>query len=230
MKALGALAACLLLAACTTTQVKVVGQDALQTPASDSKGLLIQPDVRLGVLTAAGMQEARADWSQDAQRYLGMALRDNLAARGHPFEMLDPEASMEGRAGQLLRLHEAVGASIQQFEYSGLRLPTKPKDRFDWTLGDGALVLRDKHGADYALFVTGRGTYSSAGRKALWLGAAMLGVSVPLGSQQVYASLVDLRTGQVIWYNIAVVGPQADIRTADGARALVQDLMKKAPI
>ncbi|WP_176695859.1 hypothetical protein [Phenylobacterium immobile] len=58
----------------------------------------------------------------------------------------------------------------------------------------------------------------------------MLGVAVPLGVQQVYASLVDLRTGRVVWYNVAVVGPQSDIRTEEGARALVVDLMKKAPI
>lgn len=230
MKLLGALAACLLLAACTTTQVKTIGASAAQPPTADSKGLLIQPDIRLGVLTASGMTEARADWSQDAQRYLVTAMRDDLAARGHPFEVLNPEASMEGRTGQLLRLHEAVSASIQQFEYGAMRLPTKPKDQLDWTLGDGALVIRDQHGADYALFITGRGTYSSAGRKALWLGAAMLGVSVPLGSQQVFASLVDLRSGKVVWCNVAVVGPQTDIRTADGAKALVADLMKKAPI
>jgi hypothetical protein len=230
MKLLGAIAACLLLAACTTTQVKVAGQESLTTPAAASKGLLMQPDIQLAVLTASDLEEPRADWSRDAQRHLGAALRDDLAGRGHPFEVLDPQQSMDGRAGQLLRLHEAVGSSIQSFEYGAMRLPTKPKGQFDWTLGEGALVIREQHGADYALFVTGRGTYSSAGRKALWLGAAMLGVSVPLGVQQVYASLVDLRTGRVIWYNVAVVGPQSDIRTEEGARALVVDLMKKAPI
>ncbi len=138
MKALATLAACLLLAACTTTQVKTAAVESLNAPAADSKGLLMQPDIQLAVLTASGLEEPRADWSQDAQRHLGAALRDDLAARGHPFEVLDPQQSMDGRAGQLLRLHEAVGASIQSFEYGAMRLPTKPKGQFDWTLGEGA--------------------------------------------------------------------------------------------
>jgi len=38
----------------------------------------------------------------------------------------------------------------------GALLPTK-KGSFDWTLGDGATVLRDAKGADYAIFVTALG-------------------------------------------------------------------------
>jgi len=90
--------------------------------------------------------------------------------------------------------------------------------------------MRDQFGADYALFVTARGTYSSAGRKAAMIGMAMLGVSIPLGSQQIFASLVDLRTGRVVWFNVATAGPQADIRTPEGASLLVKDLLKGVPI
>jgi uncharacterized 2Fe-2S/4Fe-4S cluster protein (DUF4445 family) len=62
------------------------------------------------------------------------------------------------------------------------------------------------------------------------LGAAMLGVAVPLGSQQVFASLVDLRTGQVVWFNVATAGPNADMRSADGAAALTTAVLKGAPL
>jgi uncharacterized 2Fe-2S/4Fe-4S cluster protein (DUF4445 family) len=62
------------------------------------------------------------------------------------------------------------------------------------------------------------------------IGMAMLGVSIPLGSQQIFASLVDLRTGQVVWFNVATAGPQADIRTPEGANLLVKDLLKGVPL
>lgn len=229
MRRLLAVVACLVLAACTTTNVKSASSSQVLATAPDAKGLLVQPDVQLSLLTTAGLQEAREDWSRAGQTNLGQAIKDQLAGRAHPFQTLDPEESMQGRTGQLLRLHEVVGQSVLVFEYSGLVLPTK-KGSFDWTLGEGAQVLREERGADYALFVTARGTYASAGRKALMIGAAMLGVGVPLGSQQVFASLVDLRTGRVVWFNVATAGPSADIRSPEGAQALAASLLKGVPL
>jgi hypothetical protein len=224
-----ALLACAFIAGCTTTDVKSAAPGAITATAPNSKALLVQPDVQLSVLTAAGLSEAREDWSRSGQANLAEALKEQLQTRSHPLEVLDPAASMSGRTGQLLRLNEAVGESIRTFEYGALKLPTK-KGSFDWTLGDGAQELRAEKGADYALFVTARGTYASAGRKAVMVGAALLGVAVPLGQQQVFASLVDLRTGRVVWFNVAVAGPQADMRSPDGARSLCQALLKGVPL
>lgn len=229
MKTLAALLACALLAGCTTTNVKSATPGAMTATAPNAKALLVQPDVQLAVITAAGLREAREDWSLSGQANLATALREQLQTRSHPIEILDPAASMSGRTGQLLRLNEAVGESIRTFEYGALKLPTK-KGAFDWTLGDGAQELRAERGADYALFITARGTYASAGRKAVMVGAALLGVSVPLGQQQVFASLVDLKTGRVVWFNAAVAGPQADMRSPVGARSLCQDLLKGVPL
>lgn len=221
--------ACAVLAGCTTTNVKSAAGGMAAAPSPNAKGLLVQPDVQLALLTASGLQEPREDWSRSGRSNLAAALTSELQQRSHPFEALDPDASMEGRTGQLLRLNEAVGQSVIVFEYSGLRLPTKTAG-FDWTLGEGAQTLRAERGADYALFVTARGTYASAGRKAMMVGAALLGVSVPLGSQQVFASLVDLRTGRVVWFNVAVAGPAADLRSPEGAQALAKSLLKGVPL
>ena len=229
MRLLALVAACFALAACTTTSSRTAATNQFFAAAPNAKGLLLQPDVQLSLLTATGLQERREDWSRSAQSNLSAAIQAELKGRSHPFETLDPQASMEGRTGQVLRLHEAVGQSVVVFEYAGQKLPTK-KGSFDWTLGEGAKVIRDQYGADYALFVTGRGTYASAGRKALMVGAALFGVGVPLGKQQVFASLVDLRTGRLVWFNVANAGPSADIRTAEGAAALAKSLLKGAPI
>jgi hypothetical protein len=219
--------ACLLLAACTTTNTKLaLGADV--KPPSGARVLLLQPEVQLALLTAGGVQEPRADWSKAARSNLSKELESQLKTRAHSLKVLDADSVMEGRQGQLLRLHEAVGQSVLLFNYGPFKLPTKKG--FDWTLGQGAQTLATQHQADYALFVQGQGTYASGARIATAIGMSLLGVSVPLGQQQVFASLVDLKTGKVVWFNVATAGPQADMREAAGAESLTTSLLKNVPL
>ena len=78
--------------------------------------------------------------------------------------------------------------------------------------------------------MTARGTYASGGRVAAMIGFAALGVSVPLGNQYAMASLVDLKTGRIVWYNTALAGPNADMRQPEGAKILVTAMLKDAPL
>lgn len=231
MRLLLAIAACVVLAACgTTTDIRTAAPTAINKPATNAKVIVVQPDVQLSLLTTVGLQEPRADWSQQARGNLASALQSEMRAKTHPSELLDPGTAMAGREGQLIRLHDAVGQSILAFNYGLINLPTKKKGEFDWTLGEGAQELRVNRGADYALFVTARGSYSSAGRKAMMVAGALLGVGVPLGGQQAFASLVDLKTGRIVWFNVARAGPDDDMRSAEGSRALVGQLLTGAPL
>ena len=220
--------ACLWLAACTTTNTRLADAAAPKPPAG-SQVVLMQPGVQLGLLTAGGITEPRADWAKQAQENLSREIQAQLKARAHDFKMLDPEQEMDGRSGQLLRLNGAVGQSILLFSYGPYTLPTKGK-AFDWTLGDGVKTLAERHGAQYALFVNAQGNYASGGRVAASIGMAMLGVAIPLGQQQVMASLVDLKTGKVVWFNVAVAGPGADMREPAGAASLTESLLKNIPL
>lgn len=219
--------ACACLAACTTTNTKVAFNNPAKPPAG-ARVLLLQPDIELSVLTAAGLQEPRADWSTTARDNLSADIEAAMKSRAHAFKTVDPNAAMSGRNGQLLRLHGAVGNSILMFNYGVYALPTKKL--FDWTLGPGAQALAESQDADYALFVTGRGSYASGGRVATAIGLSLLGVGVPLGGQTVFASLVDLRTGQVVWFNVATAGPSADMREDKGSDLLVASLLKDLPL
>jgi hypothetical protein len=220
--------ACLMLAACTTTNVKSAA--GLPTaPAPGARILLIEPDVKLNIILASGLQEHRADWTAAARTNLLAAVERSLQTRAHSFELFKPDENMDGRAGQLLRLNAAVGQAIILHSYGPFTLPTKGKT-FDWTLGEGAKSLAGAGEADYALFVHGAGSYSSGGRVAVMVGAALLGVSIPTGSQQVYASLVDLKTGKVIWFNVAIASPSADMREPAGATLLVESMLKDIPL
>ena len=62
------------------------------------------------------------------------------------------------------------------------------------------------------------------------IGAAALGVSLPMGGQEAYASLVELKTGKVVWFNQAVAGPTADMRSPEGAKLLTEALLKDLPL
>jgi hypothetical protein len=53
---------------------------------------------------------------------------------------------------------------------------------------------------------------------------------VPLGSQTVQLSLVDLKTGNIVWYNNVLAGPGADMRSRAGAKSLVEGLLKDIPL
>jgi hypothetical protein len=229
MKRLFALAAaCLMLAACTTTNVKsAAGLPA--APPKEARILLVEPDVKLSIILASGLQEVRADWTATARANLQSAVEQSLKMRTHSYILFKPDENMDGQAGQLLRLNAAVGQSIMLHSYGPYPLPTKGKV-FDWTLGEGATTLAGSGEADYALFVHGAGSYSSGGRVAVMVGAALLGVSLPTGGQQVYASLVDLKSGKVVWFNVAMAAPGADMRDPEGAAALVESMLKDVPL
>jgi hypothetical protein len=228
LKKLCAVSALLVLAACATSAPKTfTGQ--FEPPAAGSRVLVMTPDVQLAVLTAAGLQEPREDWSRSARDNLAAAIATHIDSEGHVSSALDPTTAMEGRVGQIIRLHDAVGSSILAINYLGVNVPTR-RANFEWTLGEGVQELAAAHNADYALFVTARGSYASAGRAAAVVGMAILGVGLPMGGQQAFASLVDLRTGNVIWFNVVTAAPNEDMREPDGAADVARRLMQDAPL
>lgn len=216
--------AALALAACASSQPKTFAGEFAAPPAG-SRILVMAPDVQLSILTAAGMQEPREDWSRAARESLAPALSNYVQTEGHAASALDPTTAMEGRVGQIIRLHDAVGTSILAINYLGVNIPTR-RDNFAWTLGEGAQQLGQTYNADYALFVTARGNYSSGARMAL----AVLTLSPTAAGQQAFASLVDLRTGNIIWFNVITAGPGEDMRESDGAAAVARRLMDDAPL
>ena len=134
------------------------------------------------------------------------------------------------------RLHYAVGNSIALHKYSGASLPTKRGKGLEYTLGEDAVSLGRRTGYDYALFLYAQDNIASTGRTALQvLGVAgcFIGFCAPSGgsNQFAYASLVDLRTGEVVWFNVLQTGSQlpgvkfGDIRTQAGASQMVERLV-----
>jgi hypothetical protein len=199
---------------------------------SGKRILLMPPDIELSELTMGGMLEPKADWTDLAQKHVGSALQREMERRKTAlaqYQSPDQNPSKGDRHNQVIKLHEAVGNAILTHKYGGqlLQLPTKA-DKFDWSLGDGVNVLREDFRTDYGLFIFWRDSYASAGRKAMMVGMAALGVGIPLGRQVGFASLVDLRTGDIVWFNFQVRGT-GDLREEKAALDSVQNLLADFP-
>ena len=210
-------------------------------PQGDYKLLVMRPNVTVGSLTTGGMVEPRADWTEQARANIMTAMRAQQANRGGTIKILERRSELPGvsedTVAELERLHTAVGQSIALHKYLGAYLPTKRGKGIDYTLGEQAVELGRKTGFDYALFMHAEDSVASSGRVALQvLGVAgcFIGFCAPnIGgaSQFAYASLVDLRTGEVVWFNVVEAGSQVagisfgDMRTPEGANQLVDRLL-----
>ena len=231
MRTIGILVGVLLLAGCATPAKFTT--DTLERGVGGEHRILLMPvDVELSVLQASGILEPRADWTDQARTFMTAALTDKLAAiegRLIRLEEINPDYASDDRQVQLIKLNEAVGRSILVHQYAGgpAQLPTK-KDGFDWTLGPEVQYLREKYGADYALNIFVRDSYSSSGRTALIVVGLLFGVSIPGGIQLGFANLVDLETGKVVWFN-RLARQEGDLRTAEAARATTDLLMTSFP-
>ncbi|HET7809694.1 MAG TPA: hypothetical protein VFL16_03905 [Steroidobacteraceae bacterium] len=198
-------------------------------PSGNYKVIVMRPDIAASMLTAGGGLEPREDWTNQAREHVLDALRAQQEMRGGQ-ATITVTAGDDPALRDLMRLHEVVGQSILIHKYQPMQqLPTK-NGALDWTLGKLATDFGKSAGYDYALFVFARDSFSSGGRVALQ-GIGMLGCIVGAcilpqgGSQQAFASLVDLKTGNVVWFNF-VASATGDIRTEAGAADLVNRLLE----
>jgi hypothetical protein len=216
----------LCLAGCAMESAKKNTMATFQWSSTNKRVLLVAPDVQLSELTAGGVTEPRADWTQAAQGFVAGDIKAYFVKKDAQLIQVEGETPHEV---QLVKLHAAVGQAILTHLYNeNLKLPNKG-DALDWSLGPGTNEMRDRHGADYALFVFIRDSYSSDSRRALQVLGALAGVGLPGGVQIGFASLVDLRTGNIVWFNRLISG-SGDLRTGAQAQATVDALIRNMPI
>jgi hypothetical protein len=234
-----ALAASAALSACV--QTKQYADPQFTLPQGSYKLLVLRPDVHVGSLTTGGMVEPRADWTEQARTNIIAALRAQQAALGGNLTIVERRNQLPGVAEQELadveRLNFAVDQSIVLHKYLGDYLPTKRGRGLDWTLGSDAVKLGEKTGYDYALFLHAEDSVASRGRVVLGvigLAGCIVGFCAPNvgGAEQLdYASLVDLKTGEVVWFNVVDAASQVpgikfgELRTPEGAAQMIERLI-----
>lgn len=195
------------------------------TLASGAKIVLMPMDVELFLVSAGGVLEPQAEWTTKALDNLKIAFRERQQTGKVVFSEFpsEPDDTVDG----LNRLHGAVGTAINLHHFGPLKLPTK-EGRLEWTLGPDVATVRQKTGADYALFTFVRDSYASSERAATMVVAALFGVGLPGGVQLGYASLVDLSTGEILWFNRLIRGT-GDLRDSDKAKESLGALLDSFP-
>lgn len=195
--------------------------------------VLIEPDIELSEVLAGGVQEPRQAWTEMARRLYPEAVHARLSAAGiqhMPDYDISDELPPDSRLGQIIRLNEAVSLSVLAYTSPGNQLATKRGKELDWTLGPGVSELRKATGADYALFTYVRDSYTSGGRKALRIATLLLlGGDIGGGAQIGVTTLVDLRTGQVVWFNF-LARQTGDLRDREGASNTAKHLLEDLPL
>lgn len=184
-------------------------------------------DIELFEISAGGVVEPRADWTDAAARHFRAALERKRRTLGVMTVELEEKDADE--VAEINALHAAVARSISMHHFGPgfLNLPTK-EGRLDWSLGEPVREIRRKTGADYALFTWIRDSYASGERIATMILFALLGVGMGGGTQIGYASLIDLNTGQVLWFN-RLLRATGDLREADRAAETVEALLAGFP-
>lgn len=212
---------------CVSTR-NVQQVDKLESIAENPRVILMPPDIRYYLLTAGGLPEPHAEWTNAAQKNFTNAMQNFAESIGTDLTILDADDIGEMEF-EYERLHAAVGATILNYHFGMMKLPSKNSGQiFDWSLGPGVNALADDHNADYALFVYYRDYQASGGRVAFAILAAAAGGYVQTGSESGFASLVDLRTGDVVWFNVVGAG-SGEMREESGAASAVKTLFKDIP-
>jgi hypothetical protein len=195
--------------------------------------VLLRPDVEVGEMQASGMVQPNAEWTESARALIQQALEADLVQKKADLRSIGEQT---GEAAQLVgdyeALHQAVAASILIHKVGGAKLPTK-KDRFDWTLGPGTQRLSELTESNYGLFLFVNDSFTSASRagvQAVGLLGCLVGVCIiAAGGQHIYfASLVELSTGNIVWFNV-LNGSKGDVRKPEGAAGMVKALMASMP-
>lgn len=193
-----------------------------------SRVAIMPTDIELFSISAGGVAEPRADWTEAASRHFKNALieKKKKALRLDVVELAEKDAD---EFADINAIHGAIARAISMHHLGPgfLNLPTK-EGKLDWSLGEATRAIKKATGADYAFFTWVRDSYTSGERVAAMIALALVGVGVSGGVQTGYASLVELETGRVLWFN-RLTRQSGDLREAAPAAETIDALLAGFP-
>src|SRR5262245_5410456 len=189
---------------------------------------IMPTDIELFSISAGGVFEPKADWTEAASKHFRDALMQKNRTLGlSAIELAQKDAE---EADEINSLHGAIARAIAMHHFGNLKLPTKD-GKLDWSMGDSVQPIKKATGADYALFSFVRDSYASDERKAAMVAIAILTLgraALSMGAQTGYASLVDLNTGRIVWFNQLMRGT-GDLRESEKAAETIEALLREFP-
>jgi hypothetical protein len=199
--------------------------------------LLAQPDVRVHEISAGELVEEVDEWSKTASAHAAKSV-EALAQSTRLFELVEPaklpdaERAKLEQYGALYALVAGSAYGAQHSPYDAWR--TRAAD-FDYTLGPGLASIADSQKIDAVLYVVGTDYISSSSRKAAMAFGIMLGLftGTYVGPESkplfLSAGVVDMHTGELLWYSTESHSGSADLRDPALMNSVVDDLFKTYP-
>lgn len=192
------------------------------------KVVVLPVDVIIKEVTAGGVSEEVPDWSRQGSANVRDALNKYFRAEKKKRIQLIEMPKLADRdlenVKQHLALYRRVAGAVYDKTYS--QMPWAHKiQRFDYTLGNGLKGLAERTGADSAIIVVGQDEVSTAGRKI----AAFFLDSVAYGHSFLSGAIVNLNTGDILWFNYAFQYKSADLRKPEDALTLVERTFDQYP-
>lgn len=220
------------LSACATA-APPIGSD-FRPPSQSVSVLVMEPDVQVTFITTGGA-ERRADWSEQAKSNLMSALMSELAESGERAALYNAAEYQTEAAQQALLLNQAVTDALAAHvifmdisTFAG-RLPHQQSQPETYTLGQSVRDFAPETEADYALFLTSRSQIESGGMfmTKVLIGAVTGYVPASANFRGTYVSLVDLRSGEVVWLRGHTMG---DPRNAQEAASIMNEIFDGGPL
>ncbi|OGX17720.1 MAG: hypothetical protein A2Y00_04560 [Omnitrophica WOR_2 bacterium GWF2_43_52] len=198
---------------------------------------MMPPDIKIHRLTAGGVTELVDEWSDAAKKSIISLIQEEVkpfrSLALSPFKTEFLNESEVGFLKEQLGLFNAVSYSIISHTYMPESIFKHKIAHFDYTLGNEIATLGEFSKADAFLFCSGRNYIWTSGRVVLSTFGLLLGAAagvtivVPAGPEWLAVSLVDAKTGDVVWFDfIAMPG---DLRKEEVDRQHIKRIFSSFP-
>ncbi|HEX8420269.1 MAG TPA: hypothetical protein VF638_09685 [Sphingomonas sp.] len=167
--------------------------------------VVVQSDIQVGSIGVGGVEEANADWTAMARVKLAAAIERQQRVFGNEVVVLAEQKGEQAKlVADYLALFKTVATEATTHELTRDGALPAMGDRVNWTLGPDMARIVASGGGDYALFVRMRDSFGTGERKAFRLltGQVASMILEGTGVHQAFAALVDLKSGDLVWFNL----------------------------
>jgi hypothetical protein len=192
------------------------------------------PDVKIYELSAGGVTELMDEWSDRGRRHVSEAIKSRLSERGQfvvkDFAPDNADPRLREKYEEVRALIDAVNEAVVLHSYHPQLSFAEKREKFRYSIGP-VPELADAVGADALAFVSGVDHISTGGRKALMVFGALVGAATGVhgmpgaGVTRLIISVVEPRTGDVLWLNVAGGAGGTDLRDPDDVGSLAKKLL-----
>jgi len=179
------------------------------------KVAIVTPDIKINKLTAGGVSELIDEWSEQAKGKVLSAMQSELKKFPYITVLRLDEEKLNTQDKDFFKeekgLFNALAYSIVAHTYLPGSTFQHKISNFDYTFGEEISKLSMKAQSDALLFCAGTNYIWTAGRVCLAtagiLVTAVTGVAVivPAGPEWLAVSLVDAKTGDVLWFDYVIL-------------------------